>query len=68
MRPPSRTPSMDDADLQAAEQLARRDQQMTHNLSSVIVGQSEVLKQVLIALFCQGHCILEGCPAWRRRS
>src|SRR5207248_5990556 len=23
---------------------------------------NEVLKQVLIALFCQGHCILEGVP------
>ena len=35
---------------------------MTHELSRVIVGQTDVLKQVLIALFCQGHCILEGVP------
>src|SRR5439155_4177537 len=25
-------------------------------------GHTDVLKQVLIALFCQGHCILEGVP------
>ncbi|MEX2561093.1 MAG: AAA family ATPase, partial [Pirellulales bacterium] len=35
---------------------------MTEQLGQVIVGQGEVLKQVLIALFCQGHCILEGVP------
>jgi MoxR-like ATPase len=35
---------------------------MTGQLGRVIVGQTEVLKQVLIALFCQGHCILEGVP------
>jgi MoxR-like ATPase len=35
---------------------------MTEQLGRVIIGQNEVLKQVLIALFCQGHCILEGVP------
>src|SRR5258708_34356213 len=35
---------------------------MTGQLSRVIVGQRDVLKQVLMALFCQGHCILEGVP------
>ncbi|HUY36538.1 MAG TPA: MoxR family ATPase [Pirellulales bacterium] len=50
------------SDLKAAEDLTRAYQQMTEQLGRVIVGQSEVLKQVLIALFCQGHCILEGVP------
>jgi MoxR-like ATPase len=54
--------TLDDADLRAAEHLTRTYQQMTKQLSRVIVGQNEVLKQVLIALFCQGHCILEGVP------
>ena len=35
---------------------------MRGRLSTVIVGQDAVLKQVMIALFCQGHCILEGVP------
>src|SRR4051812_47228804 len=35
---------------------------MTRQLARVIVGQQDVLKQVMIALFCQGHCILEGVP------
>jgi MoxR-like ATPase len=63
MKPTSRTAhSVDEADLRAAEQLARSYKQMTQQLGRVIIGQQEVLKQVLIALFCQGHCILEGVP------
>jgi MoxR-like ATPase len=53
---------MDEADLRAAEWLTKAYQRMTGQLGKVIVGQNEVLKQVLIALFCQGHCILEGVP------
>jgi MoxR-like ATPase len=56
------TKPLEEADLRAAEQLTETYQKMTDQLSRVIVGQSEVLKQVLIALFCQGHCILEGVP------
>ncbi|MEI7436439.1 MAG: MoxR family ATPase [bacterium] len=49
-------------DLQAAERLKDACQRMQAELGRVIVGQPEVLRQVLIALFCQGHCILEGVP------
>src|SRR2546430_198790 len=52
----------DEADLRAAERLTLVYEKMTQQLGRVIVGQNEVLKQVLIALFCQGHCILEGVP------
>ena len=31
-------------------------------LSRVIVGQDEVIEELLIALFSRGHCILEGVP------
>src|SRR5215471_16093928 len=53
---------IDEGDLRAAERLTRVYRQMNEQLGRVIVGQNEVLKQVLIALFCQGHCILEGVP------
>src|SRR5213080_882993 len=62
MKPTSRNPAMDEADLKAADYLARAYRQMTEQLGRVIIGQQEVLKQVMIALFCQGHCILEGVP------
>lgn len=51
-----------DDDLRAAEQLAEVYDKLTRELSRAIIGQDEVLKQVLIALFCQGHCLLEGVP------
>src|SRR5580692_914772 len=66
MPPASRTVPgevrVDEADLRAAERLTTIYKQMTGQLSRVIVGQQDVLKEVLIALFCQGHCILEGVP------
>src|SRR3974390_1299863 len=31
-------------------------------MAQVIVGQEEVIEQLLIALFSRGHCILEGVP------
>jgi MoxR-like ATPase len=60
--PVARLPTFDDSDLKAAEALAATYGRLTHELARVIVGQNDVLKQVLIALFCQGHCILEGVP------
>jgi MoxR-like ATPase len=56
------TPTIDESDLKAAELLTKVHGRMTEQLGRVIIGQTEVLKQVLIALFCQGHCILEGVP------
>jgi MoxR-like ATPase len=54
--------SIDETDLRSAEQLTKVYARMTQRLGQVIIGQDEVLKQILIALFCQGHCILEGVP------
>jgi MoxR-like ATPase len=54
--------NVDEADLRAADRLTGIYEQMTAQLGRVIVGQADVLKQVMIALFCQGHCILEGVP------
>jgi MoxR-like ATPase len=31
-------------------------------LGKVIVGQSQVMEELLIALFCRGHCLLVGVP------
>ena len=59
---PAASGTIDDQDLKAAEQLTQIYGKLREELSRAIVGQSEVLKQVLIALFCQGHCLLEGVP------
>ena len=53
---------LDDADLRAAEELTNAYHKMTRELERVIIGQPAVLKEILIALFSRGHCLLEGVP------
>jgi len=59
---PTAPSAVDEADLRAAERLTGIYNNLTSQLSRVVVGQSDVIKQILIAMFCQGHCILEGVP------
>jgi len=33
-----------------------------NEISKVIIGQEEVIDQVLISIFCNGHCLLVGVP------
>jgi MoxR-like ATPase len=56
------TLTADERDLRAAEQLAVIASKLKQELGRVIIGQDEVLKQVLIALLAKGHCLLEGVP------
>ncbi len=49
-------------DLRSAEMLRESCQQITEQVSRVIVGQQDVVRQLLIALFGQGHCLLVGVP------
>lgn len=37
-------------------------QSIREQMAKVIVGQDEVIDQLLIALFSRGHCLLEGVP------
>src|SRR6476660_9256924 len=36
--------------------------QLTSQIGRVIVGQSEVVEQLLMAMFSRGHCLLVGVP------
>ncbi len=49
-------------DLQAAERLRSACDQVTRELSKAVVGQKDVIEQLLIALFAGGHCLLVGVP------
>ena len=49
-------------DVQLIEQLASTVDRIKGQLAQVIVGQEEVVDQLLISLFSRGHCILEGVP------
>jgi MoxR-like ATPase len=51
-----------DDDIQAVQALNDAYQQMRQQLGRVIVGQSKVIEQVLVAIFCRGHALLVGVP------
>jgi MoxR-like ATPase len=43
-------------------QFAQARAQMTEQLRRVLVGQTEVIEQILAAVFTRGHCLLVGVP------
>jgi len=50
------------SDVEAADALARTYKNLAKEISKVIVGQDEVVRLVLTAIFCQGHSLLIGVP------
>jgi MoxR-like ATPase len=49
-------------DMQALEKLKGAFTTVRQELAKVIVGQDQVIEQLLIAIFSQGHVLLEGVP------
>ncbi len=49
-------------DARMVEALGQSYRKITEELAKVIVGMEDVIEQVLVAMFCRGHCILEGVP------
>jgi len=47
---------------QTSEQVVVAHKKMVDQMQRVIIGQENVLDLMLMGLFCQGHCILEGVP------
>lgn len=47
---------------QAVNQLRESREKIREQLSRVIVGQQEVVEQLLISLFAGGHCLITGAP------
>jgi MoxR-like ATPase len=46
----------------AVSKLAEAREKIHDQLSKVIVGQEDVVEQILIAIFSRSHCLLEGVP------
>ncbi len=46
----------------AIVRLAKAREKILAQLSKVIVGQTDVIEELLICLFARGHCLLEGVP------
>src|SRR3982750_2302791 len=49
-------------DLASLDKLRAARDRIRQQMAATIVGQDEVVDQLLISLFARGHCILEGVP------
>jgi len=55
-------PAFAPEDSAAIEKLGAARQKILDQLGRVIVGQHQVIEELLISLFSRGHCLLEGVP------
>jgi MoxR-like ATPase len=56
------TQAVSEADLQLVEGVRAAHKRLRQEMGKVIVGQEEVLDQLLMAIFCRGHGLLVGVP------
>ena len=49
-------------DVQLLDEFVVRYSELSNEISKVIIGQEHVVKEVLISIFCGGHCLLVGVP------
>ena len=54
--------ALEGKDTQGLTQLKEAADTLRAELAKVIVGQEEVIDELLLAIFARGHCILEGVP------
>ena len=52
----------EEPDLAELDELRAAHQEIREQIARQIIGQDEVIDQLLIAVFARGHCILEGVP------
>jgi MoxR-like ATPase len=50
------------SDVEAVKDLVQSYKKLRSEISKVIVGQDEVVRDVLISIFSRGHCLLVGVP------
>ncbi len=55
-------PKTDQNDVARAKALVDSYRKVTAELGKVIVGQEDVIEQLMIAVLARGHCLLEGVP------
>jgi len=53
---------LQDNDIQSVQKLTEACRLITEQLGRVIVGQQQVIEELLIAMFARGHCLLVGVP------
>ena len=54
--------NVSDKDVELVEKLNDKIKQVKSEIEKKIVGQEEIIEQLLISLFARGHCLLVGVP------
>jgi len=54
--------ALTDRDLAQVDEMGKKKTEIISEIKKVIVGQDKVIEEILIALFCRGHCLLVGVP------
>ena len=54
--------AQEQSDREAVARLKQANDKLRGELAKIIVGQEQVIEELLIAIFARGHCILEGVP------
>ena len=49
-------------DLELVQELLKAKREVVQEIHKTIVGQDKVIEDLLIALFCKGHCLFLGVP------
>ncbi len=49
-------------DMQAVQQLKRAHEAISEEIGKIIVGQHQIIDELLISLLARGHCLLVGVP------
>ena len=57
---PAATPQMTPEE--AVRRVAQARELLTHEVHKVIIGQDEMIEQMLICMFARGHCLTIGVP------
>jgi len=55
-------PKLDADDAARAERLVQACARIREQVGKIVVGQEEVVEQLVIAILARGHCLLEGVP------
>jgi MoxR-like ATPase len=59
---PSTANEMQPSDLEMVQELRNAHRMLRLEVGKIIIGQEEVLDQLLMAIFCRGHALLVGVP------
>lgn len=50
------------SDKEAVDLFVSKCEELQNEISKTIIGQKDIIKEILIGIFCRGHCLLVGVP------